>query len=50
MWLVWECSGVICAFLTYVIVFVVQWGMIRVALWEGLQAGEERAYWHFWIF
>ena len=50
MWFVWECSGVICALLTYVVVFVVQWGMIRIALWEGLQAGEERAYWHFWVF
>ena len=40
MWLIWECAGVICSLLTYVIVLVVQWGMVRIALWEGLQAGE----------
>ena len=50
MWFVWECAGVACGMLTYLIVFVVQWGMVRIALWEGLQAGEEWAYWHLSIF
>ena len=50
MWLICECAGAICAILTYVIVLVVQWGLVRVGLWEGLQAGESRAYWHLAIF
>ena len=36
VWLICECAGVICAFLTYVIVLVVQVGMIRIGIWEGL--------------
>ena len=36
MWLICECAGVVCAILTYIIVLVVQWGLIRVGVWEGL--------------
>ena len=50
MWLVIECAGVICAFLTYVIVLTVQVGMIRIGIWEGLLKGETNAWLHLIVF
>ncbi len=40
LWLIFEGAGVVCAFLTYVIVLTVQIGMIRVGVWEGMMKGE----------
>ena len=50
MWLIVECAGVICAFLTYVIVLTVQVGMIRVGIWEGLLKGDMKAWIHLFVF
>ena len=40
LWLIFEGAGVVCAFLTYVIVLTVGIGMIRVGVWEGMMKGE----------
>ena len=50
MWLVIECSGVICGLLTYVIVLTVQIAFIRIGIWEGLQEGTQSSYLNFLIF
>ena len=50
MWLVVETAGVVCGALTYIIVLTVQVGMIRVGVWEGLLAGELKAWLHLAIF
>jgi hypothetical protein len=50
MWLILETGGVICGLITYVIVLTVHFGMIRIALWEGLLKGESWAYIHLLVF
>ena len=50
MWLIVECAGSICAFLTYVIVLTVTVGMIRVGIWEGLIQGDPKAWIHLIVF
>jgi len=50
MWLVWETAGVICGFMTYAIVLIVQVGFVRIGIWEGLQKGELWAYLNLLIF
>ena len=50
MWLIVECAGSICAFLTYIIVLTVQVGMIRVGIWEGLLQGDPKSFLHLLVF
>ena len=50
MWIITECAGVVCAFLTYVIVLTVTLGMIRVGIWEDLLKGEPKAIVHLAVF
>ena len=50
IWIITECAGVICASLTYIIVFTVTIGMIRVGIWEDLIKGEPRAIFHLVVF
>ena len=50
IWIITECAGVICASLTYIIVFTVTIGMIRVGIWEDLIKGEPRAIIHLVVF
>ena len=50
MWFIIETGGLICGVITYLIVNAVSFGMIRVALWEGLINGDPWAYIHLLIF
>jgi hypothetical protein len=50
MWIICEAAGVICAFLTYVIVITVQLGFLRIGIWESLLEGNKWAYFHLAIF
>jgi hypothetical protein len=50
MWIIIEAAGIICAFLTYVIVLTVQLGFLRIGIWESLLAGEPWAFIHLIIF
>jgi hypothetical protein len=50
MWYVCECAGVVCVIFTYLIVLTVQWGFIRISLWEGLIQGQFGSYVHLLIF
>ncbi len=50
MWIIIEAAGMICAFLTYVIVLTVQLGFLRIGIWESLLAGEPWAFIHLLIF
>ena len=50
MWLNVEISGMICGTLTYFIVLAVQFGMVRIGLWEGLQEGKLTAFLNLLVF
>ena len=50
MWFVIEACGIICIFITYATVFIVQLGMIRIGIWEDLLKGSYWAYLHLLIF
>jgi len=50
MWLVIEACGIICAIITYLIVFIVQYGFIRIGIWELLMEGSLWAYLHLVVF
>ena len=50
MWFVWEPCGIICSFFTYVIVFTVQYGFLRVGIWEDLLQGNDWAWIHLTVF
>ena len=50
MWLNVEISGMICGTLTYFIVLAVEYGMIRIGLWEGLQEGKWTSYLNLLVF
>lgn len=39
-----DCMGGFCAFITYLIVVVVQIGFVRIGIWEGLMEQERWAY------
>ena len=45
-----ECAGMTCCFFTYVVVLVVQWGMMKIGLWEGLISGNPWSYLHLAVF
>jgi len=39
MWLVYEACGIVCVIITYATVLTVQYGTIRIGLWEELLEG-----------
>jgi palmitoyltransferase len=50
MWFVWEACGIVCAIFTYIVVFTVQYGFIRIGIWEDLVVGNPWAFIHLSIF
>ena len=50
MWVVYEACGIVCVIITYLTVFTVQLGFIRVGVWEELLQGDPWAYFHLTIF
>lgn len=50
MWFVIEACGIVCAVVTYIIVFTVQFGFLRIGIWEELMEGSPWAFFHLTIF
>lgn len=50
MWFVVEACGIVCAVITYLTVFSVQYGFIRIGIWEELMMGSPWAFFHLIIF
>ena len=50
MWLVIEACGFICVIITYLTVFTVMLGFIRIGIWEELLNGDIWGYIHLTIF
>jgi hypothetical protein len=50
MWLVIEACGIVCVIFTYLTVFTVQFGFIRIGIWEELMEGSFWALFHLAIF
>lgn len=50
MWFVIEACGIVCAVCTYLTVFTVQFGFIRIGIWDLLMEGSYWAYFHLLIF
>ena len=50
MWLVIEACGFVCVIITYITVFTVMLGFIRVGIWEELLNGDIWGYIHLAIF
>lgn len=50
MWFIWDTCGIICAVFTHAIVFTVQFGFLRVGIWEDLIVGDPWAIFHLIVF
>lgn len=50
MWFVIEACGIVCAIITYLTVFTVQVGFIRLGIWEDILSGSIWAWLHLAVF